>query len=149
MKKLLIALIAAFYTLQVMADDFSLYITASSTSSEYSLSSLKKITFSGGNIVLTTTSGQSQSFAISSITKMYFGTTSSSIQQLADGAATTWDGETLTFAGNSGKVRIYRPSGTLVASQSIADEASISLSTLPRGIYIVNINGKSFKISKK
>lgn len=148
-KRVFIALLMAICTLHVMADDFSLYVTTSGASSEYQLSSLQKITFSNGNVVLTTSSGKTVSFAISSISKMYFGATSTAIQQLAADSQATWDGTSLVFDSGRGIVNIYRPSGLLVASQTIDGGATISLADLPRGVYIVRIDGKSFKISKR
>ena len=150
MKKLLLAAIAAFACLSAFADDINLYVrNTSNVESSYAVSNLRKISFSNGNVVLTTQAGKTESIAISSVSKMYFSTVSAGINDTFGKNAMTWDGENLTFETAVGKVNIYQPSGVLVMCAKTADAQSISLARLPKGIYLVKVGEKSFKIVKK
>lgn len=148
MKKIFLAVVAALFSLTALADDYFLNVIANATDS-YATASLKKITFENGNVVVTTTAGASTSYAISSISQMYFSSTSASgIGSISNDKSFAWDGTTLSLNGLKGKVQVYQPSGALVASES-ADSQSINLSRLSKGVYVVNVDGQSFKIVKK
>lgn len=74
MKNLFIVLVAFLTAATAAADDeFGLYIVTSSETSTTSVSSLQKISFDNGNVVVLTTDGTSASTPMSDITKMYFG----------------------------------------------------------------------------
>ncbi|MBR3530459.1 MAG: T9SS type A sorting domain-containing protein [Bacteroidaceae bacterium] len=147
MKKIFLAAFAALFSLTCLADDYYLNVIANATDS-YATASLKKITFENGNVVVTTSNGASTSYAISSISQMYFSSTSAGIGSISTDSNITWDGTTLSLNGLQGKVQVYQPSGALVASES-ADAERINLSRLSKGVYVVNVNGQSFKIVKK
>ena len=73
MKRFLTAVMALFLTLTAFADDeFGLYIVTSSETTTTSVSTLQKITFSNGNVVVQTTDGNTLSTAMADISKMYF-----------------------------------------------------------------------------
>ena len=147
MKKFFLAAFAALFSLTCLADDYYLNVIANATDS-YATASLKKITFENGNVVVTTSNGTSTSYAISSISQMYFSSTSAGIGTISTDSNIAWDGTTLSLNGLKGKVQVYQPSGALVASES-ADAEHINLSRLSKGVYVVNVNGQSFKIVKK
>ena len=147
MKKIFLAAFAALFSLTCLADDYYLNVIANATDS-YATASLKKITFENGNVVVTTSNGTSTSYAISSISQMYFSSTSAGIGSISTDSNIAWDGTTLSLNGLKGKVQVYQPSGALVASES-ADAERINLSRLSKGVYVVNVNGQSFKIVKK
>ena len=75
MKKFFLAAFAALFSLTCLADDYYLNVIANATDS-YATASLKKISFENGNVVVTTSDGASTSYAISSISQMYFSSTS-------------------------------------------------------------------------
>ena len=147
MKKFFLAAFAALFSLTCLADDYCLNVIANATDS-YATASLKKISFENGNVVVTTSDGASTSYAISSISQMYFSSTSAGIGSISNDKSFAWDGTTLSLNGLKGKVQVYQPSGALVASES-TDSQSINLSRLSKGVYVVNVDGKSFKIIKK
>lgn len=147
MKKFFLTAVAVLFSLTALADDYYLNVIANATDS-YATASLKKITFENGNVVVTTSNGASTSYAISSISQMYFSSTSAGIGSISTDSNIAWDGTTLSLNGLKGKVQVYQPSGALVASES-ADAERINLSRLSKGVYVVNVNGQSFKIVKK
>ena len=69
-------LIALFFSLAIgataLADDYTLYIVANSTTS-HALKQVQKLTFENGNVVVHYKDGTQQSTAISLVSRMYFG----------------------------------------------------------------------------
>jgi hypothetical protein len=51
--------------------------------------------------------------------------------------------------GAKGTVTIYSTDGQLIGSKQIAEDGSISVSSLTKGIYIIKINGKEYKLIKE
>lgn len=67
------AVIAALFAVTAMADDeFGLYIVTNSDTTTTNVTTLQKITFSNGNVVVQTTDGASTSTSMADISKMYF-----------------------------------------------------------------------------
>lgn len=74
MKNLIFALFTLLSATTAAADDeFGLYIVTGSETTTTNVSSLQKISFNNGNVVVLTTDGVSASTPMSDITKMYFG----------------------------------------------------------------------------
>ena len=59
--------------------------------------------------------------------------------------------ETLFFKGlpENSQIGIYTTDGKTIVSRQCSGEASLSLNSLPSGMYIVKINNESYKILKK
>lgn len=72
MKKLIALFISLAIGATALADDYTLYIVANSTTS-HSLKQVQKITFEDGNVVVNYKDGTKQSTAISLVSRMYFG----------------------------------------------------------------------------
>ena len=73
MKRVCMAVIAALFAVTAMADDeFGLYIVTKSDTTTTNVTTLQKITFSNGNVVVQTTDGASTSTTMADINKMYF-----------------------------------------------------------------------------
>ena len=67
------AVIAALFAVTALADDeFGLYIVTKSDTTTTNVTTLQKITFSNGNVVVQTTDGASTSTSMADINKMYF-----------------------------------------------------------------------------
>ena len=106
MKKFFLAAFAALFSLTCLADDYYLNVIANATDS-YATASLKKISFENGNVVVTTSDGASTSYAISSISQMYFSSTSAGIGSISNDKSFAWDGTTLSLNGLKGKVQVF------------------------------------------
>lgn len=150
MKKILFLAIAILFSLNALADDFSLYIltTGESTPTDYAVKDIQKITFSDGNVVVTKTDGTSATVAMNNITKIYLDSSVADAIDNVSGNQFAWNGQQITTAG-TGTIRVFQPSGTLVTAQPVSEGQAINLSHLPQGIYVVSLNGQSFKIVKK
>lgn len=121
-----------------MADDYS-YLTVkkndtAGTETSTALSTLKKITFSSGNMVLTTTSG-TVSYTLTELDKMYFASTATGISNITD-------------IDNCGALNVYSTNGVKMAEYAPGTSvANINLSNMPKGVYIVKCDGKTIKVT--
>lgn len=151
MKKLLFAIAAMLFSIAVKAqDDYSLFIVqADNSSSYYQLSTLKKITFENGNVVLHSTTGEKTTTAMSSVGSMYIAPTVTSVELVHSDGAIVWDGTTLRVNQGSATVEVFNASGTRVMHQSLNANNEASLSHLPQGVYIIRTGGQSLKVVKK
>lgn len=73
MKRFFLAAVALILSFAAYADDeVGLYVVTSAETTTTSVSTLQKITFSNGNVVVQTKDGESTSTPMSDVTKMYF-----------------------------------------------------------------------------
>jgi hypothetical protein len=79
---------------------------------------------------------------------MYFSSTPLTISTINNDKGFTWDGTTLSLNGLTGKVQVYQANGALIVSD-LVNTQSLNLSYLAKGIYVVRVDGRSFKIAKK
>lgn len=152
MKRLFTTIMAtAALSVAAFADNYSLYLEPTEGAiSEWTVASLSKLTFSNGNIVLTAKDGTASTMPISGVKRMFFSTPEiQGIENIGTGNNGAWDGNCLHTDAQTGVVAtIYSATGTLVAKQTVENNGSVNLSTLDRGMYIVHINGNSYKIFK-
>lgn len=135
---------------QALAEDFNLYVIDSSNEkTAYAVSDLQKITFDNGSVVITTTSGTTAAYSISGIGQMYFDTEASDAINDIDQAAIRFNGQDISFPGRADRVTVCQANGALVAAGKDLQGRSLSLADLPAGVYIVNIDGKGFKVVRQ
>ena len=141
----------ATFNVATKAEDNHLYIEPNAGETlNWNVPSLQKMTFQNGNVVLTMKDGTSTYTPISSIKRMYICTPSANgINDVESNTQCTWDGERLQVNAKQGApVRVYSVNGALLKSVSLTD-TSIDLQGLSKGLYIVNVDGQTFKILKK
>lgn len=152
MKRLLLSMalsVVAGITLQ--AEDNHLYIQPNAgETTGWSIPSLQKMSFKDGHIVLTTKTGTTSSTPIPSISRMYITTPSAQgIGHTKRELPYRWDGEKLHVEARPGTmVEVFNISGSIVTRQALAG-TTVDLHHLSKGIYIVKIEGKAFRIIKK
>lgn len=147
MKRLLMAVLTAFASMAAWADgEVGLYIINEQTNT-FEVAQLQKISFQDNNVVVLKTDGSSETFAISGISKMYFGELTTGINEMALESADVWDGKSLKVNGNT-PVEVFNSSGIAVAKGKYEKGDVISLENLPKGIYVVKMGNKSLKIAK-
>lgn len=139
MKRIALLSLSLLSCLLSFSEDFNLYIVDTSGEKvSYAVEDLQRLTFSDGNVVITTTSGETSSVAISGIGEMYFDTeTADGLQEVTVRAAQT--GET---------VHIYTSAGVRVSEAKVGEDGSVDLDALPRGVYIIDVSGKGYKVVK-
>ncbi len=120
------------------------------------LSSLNKLTFVSDNLVLNYNAGNTEAYAVSNVHKIIFGTTSA----VSELSANNTD---LVIYPNPAdqylllknipnvevRVNVYSLDGSLVKSESINSNEQIDISNLSTGFYILKINNKALKFTKR
>lgn len=148
----LLLLFSAATAMPAWADDYS-YLTLQygGVQESVALSALKKITFSGGQLLATTTSGV-KTYALSTMEKMFFASEPTALRAVQDDAvALTYDraSQQLRVCRRDGAavLRVYHANGGLMLSAPVAEgESTFSLSALPKGLYVVRVNQQTIKV---
>lgn len=119
------------------------------------LNSLKKITFSGTNLVLNYLGGSNEDIAISTVHKMFFSsyTALNNIQE--NKSVFIYPNPSSHFisfknvAESNSQVTVYNINGTQVMNINLSQGAEgVDVSALKRGIYLVKIESQVLKFTK-
>ncbi|MBQ8938578.1 MAG: T9SS type A sorting domain-containing protein [Bacteroidaceae bacterium] len=150
MKKILLIALAVGSALCAHADSYNfLNLTSASTTESVAMKKVKRITFEGTNIVVTTTDGTTTTAPLNTLTKLTFtadplGTGVGSLQAQA-GRLCIQAGRII--ADGVGELQLYNASGQLVRRQTITrTHAELSLDGLSRGIYIARFGQQTLKL---
>jgi len=125
-------------------------LTKDGATGSHEFEAIQKITFSDGNMVIAMKQGDSSSYAIANISRMYFlpgggFVSQETVQDFFVWAPLTKELSVRCPAGTA--IYVYSPDGrlALTAIQTVA-QAPLSLSTLPKGMYVVEAASKTSKI---
>ena len=137
------------------ADKLLVIETTDGTKTVFSLSANPELTFSGLTMLLNV-GAQSHSFEIADVAQYYFESDVTAIDGLESVKLrlryTGSDKVIVEGSSPNADVRIFSTSGTQInGSVATANgQAAISLSSLPKGIYIISVNkNQNIKIHKK
>ena len=119
----------------------------------YALEEKPKITFTETELVITT-KGIEVSYALSDMNLFtYEKGETTGITNLYDGASFKLDGESIVFSKLKAKdiVSLYSINGTLVFKKTVTTdgEYAVSLNDIKTGVYIIKVNGLTYKFMKK
>lgn len=148
MKKLFLT-IALAASLSASADDYA-YLTAQYGGVEQSieLATVRTISFEQ-DLVVVTTSEARLTFPLAEMQKMYFSATATAIDRLpSETDNLKVIGGVLHVAGQKGIVRVYASNGTLQHMAQVEGRSSISLQSLPKGVYFIQLGNQVIKVSK-
>lgn len=152
MKKiLLLSIMLASVNTVLLAEDNHLYIQPNAGETlSWSVSTLQKMAFQDGQVVLTKKDGTVAYAPISSVKRMYISTSSAEgIEEVKSTLPCTWEGGFLRIQAAEGTlVTVYNVAGTPVVRQALVG-GIVDLRNQPSGLYIVNVGGKVFKTIKK
>ena len=121
------------------------------------LTTVRNLSFSGSDLVLTFTSGSTDIYSLSTVRKIYFDTNISVNEntELSGNSLHIFPnpaGNSITVQSVSNKVsivNIYRTDGSLVISQVVSTESqTLDISQLSSGLYLLTMNGQSAKFIK-
>lgn len=151
----LLLLIAVFFSLSVMAEDVptDLVVWAKDgTKVSYKLDESPKITFTDENLVITTNSVE-VNYELSQMARITYERTDLTGIINVDGKKVNpfnFTGESLLFPASNTDVtvKIYSTDGKLVIDHNVrkGDTLAFSLNFLNKGIYMVSVNGVTYKI---
>ena len=158
--KVLLLLLGITFALGANAEDhYRLLVWEKSGNivGSFELSSTPMVTFTETDMVVTTTIGDVyyHNYDLPDMWKLtyeeYEPTGVKNI--LADANAMNFDGNSIIFpaleAGS--KIAVYSANGSMVLDKTVScdGEYAFPLSNLSQGVYVVNVNGKTYKIVKK
>ena len=123
-----------------------------------SLETLKKFTFSNNSLLINYLSGPAETYSLSNISKLSFKSAITGVDELSLSGTTTLKVypnpvTDVIYIQNAPEVTytvsIYRISGSLVLTTKLSSGTkSIDVSYLASGLYLLNVNGLTFKFVK-
>ena len=153
MKRFIICIAYIMLTIACMADNLQyLNIAYSGKTKSYAINSLKKLTFSDGNMNVTSSSNATDSYALTTMETMAFSSQPTGIGNISkdEGIYYNSSSQCIYVKGCINKeMQIYAITGQMLNKTDIAsNDATIDLPKLSQGLYIINIKGKTIKIRK-
>lgn len=157
MKREIILLLLPFLTIVTLANEpiTQLVIWAKDgTNVAYALAEKPKVTFTKTDLVITS-NGIEVNYALENLARFTYGNSSiTGIVDLKNGETSfKIDGELLLFPSlkANSTIAIYSTNGTLVFKQTVRKdgEYSLPISNLNTGVYMVTVNGLTYKIVKR
>ncbi|MBO4907079.1 MAG: hypothetical protein J5486_08630 [Bacteroidaceae bacterium] len=132
------------------ADDFNyLTITSFNTESSVALNEVRRITFNGTEMLVTTTDGTTENVALSTLSSLSFTSTATAIRNLntENCQSLQLQSDRVVVAGK-GLLKLYNGSGVLVRQIFVdSSRSELNLEGLPHGIYIARLGTQSLKIA--
>lgn len=154
MKKTIFSVLALAATMTASAQSEMIFDLGTKNTT-FNLSNVSKITFSDdGNINVYNALGTADSYALDALKKITFKGDFTAIADTKTepqaGLTFAYDGSRLTVNGlkTAATARICSTSGAMVAHQRVEDGESIEVGSLTKGVYVLTVDGKSFKFVK-
>lgn len=152
---LIVLLIAGWQT----AESQSLYIkTKDGVVTSKSLETLDRFTFSNNNLLINYLSGPAETYSLGNISKLTFKSGFTGVDELSLSGPAVMKVypnpvNDIIYIQNAPEmsytVSIYRVTGSLVLTTKMSSgEKSIDVSYLSSGLYLLNVNGLTFKFVK-
>lgn len=157
MKKIYTLLLLLIIGIPAMAQQ--MFVEKSNGTETIEFSMFEKITFSGTTVKITQTDGTESQAVMSDIARIHFSDYVADSDYVAVENIEVNDKSLFTYISsdeiaincNAGDiVRIYDVIGSqLICTRLNSDNSIISITQLPKGIYIININDRSAKFVKR
>jgi hypothetical protein len=137
----------------------NLYIKAKDGSvTTKTLSTLERFTFSNNNLLINYLSGPVETYSLSNISKLSFKSAVTGVDELSLSGTITMKVypnpvSDVIYIQNAPETNyqlsIYRMTGSLILNtQMSSGDKSIDVSFLQTGLYLLNVNGRTFKFVK-
>lgn len=127
----------------------NLVVRQNTGDTQFSISTIKEITFDGTGAKISFNDGTTQSYAAGTLVSLRFNTELSGVEDVAlEGeAAILFDGNVITVVGEDCEViNVYSLSGALVAT---GEGNELDVSELVKGAYVVQAGSLTTKIIKR
>ena len=157
MKRLLLLLLCFCLSSMIWAKNYLLVIDFSDgTNISFALAKQPVLTFADNRLCVSV-EGQKSEFELSDVLNFHFKEDPSDIRypRIDSDYTISWQGDDLIVISNVASdavIRLYGIDGALYPNgvNVNGDRAEISLSVLPKGIYLININNsRTIKVSRK
>lgn len=153
-RHLTVALLALMFAVKASARDVTVFLNGMSEGQTFSLQLLDKIYFSDGNLVLNR-SGEETKVPLSMIKKLCFPNTSTGVSQtsVADADIKAFVvGDDIKLVGYDHSkplaADLYGMNGSRYMSVKALTSDALNVASLPKGIYILKLGNKTFKLYK-
>lgn len=122
------------------------------------LSDIRKLYFSGGQLLVDFKTGTDDSYLLEDVQKLYFDAAVSVVDQSSSGTSTLTvfpnpAGDRITVSGIApagGKLNIYRIDGAMVISRDVSSgQEVLEIGSLSSGLYVISVTGMTVKFVKK
>lgn len=150
MKRLLSFILFGLMALSMQADNKSLFVTFDDGSRvQFALSTTPEVSIGNDKLTITTTE-TTATYELWTVSTFTYGTGTGIDQATTDRAGFTLSGDNIVVDGTA-TVRVFALDGKAVSLQPIVSggQTVVSLNGLAKGVYVVNINGKSVKITRR
>lgn len=150
MKRFALTLCVALACLLAKADGQTLIVTLNDGQRvQFALSTTPEVTIANDQLTITTTE-TTASYELWKVSTFTYGTGTGIDQATADQKAFTLSGDNIVVDG-AATVRIFALDGKAVTLEPTVSggQTVVSLNGLAKGVYVVNINGKSVKITRR
>lgn len=149
MKQLSLIILSLLCAVGARAEGKTLLITFSdNTKAQYALSTLPSISMADDKLTITTSETTAE-FDLYKVKTFTFATASGITQATAQPFRI--DGDAIIVDGEGAQVRVFALDGTAVSLSptSASGQTIVPLGSLKRGVYVVSVNSKTVKITKK
>ena len=151
----MLAMLASIRTF-AQTTDITVHFRVNVNSAPEELLDVKKFYFEGENVVFKFGDGTTTSFAMTDVKKMTLAYNEPGLQDIEELSANEGlypnpVSDMLYFNFNVGAdvtMQIYSATGQLVKEANLSSDGAIDVSDLNEGLYIVKIDGKTYKFSK-
>ena len=152
MKQLIIMLLLLLPAARAAAQGPTLVLHhADGKTSEVELYTMPRIQMKADKTVITV-QGVSQEYAKSDVVRFTYKGVGTGISSVSPTTSYRVDEDRITFHGvpEADAVKVYNAKGMQIPVRLSTDgnDAVLSLASLPQGVYLVNINGRTFKFIK-
>lgn len=151
----MLAMLASIKTV-AQTTDITVHFRLNVNSAPEELLDVKKFYFEGENVVFKLGDGTTTSFAMTDVKKMTLAYNEPGLQDIEELSANEGFypnpvSDMLYFNFNVGSeviMQIYSATGQLVKEENLSFDGAVDVSDLSEGLYIVKIDGKTYKFSK-
>lgn len=151
----MLAMLASIKTI-AQTTDITIHYRANVNSSPTLLQDVKKFYFEGENVVFKLGDGTTETRAMSDVKKMTLAYNEPELQDIEELSANEGIypnpvSDMLYFNFNLGSevtMQIFSATGQLVKEANLSSDGAVDVSDLGEGLYIVKIDGKTYKFSK-
>ncbi len=157
LKLLLMLLLFSMTAVNLSAQSLTVKLKNGSESTDV-LNTVRKLTFSDGNLLVWLTAGATDSYVLSTVQKVYFDTSisidetppsiSQSLHVFPNPAGNKLTIESIPLSAQL--IKVFRTNGQLVVSEFVTSTTqTLDISMLNAGLYLININGRNAKFIKQ
>ena len=152
---LLVLLLGMAFAMSAHADSYKLVLWQNNGNQigSFNLKHNPKVTFSGSEVIVTTASADVYYYGLTDMWKFTYEKTTGINNILVDDNSVKINDDAIVFSAlkRGSQITVYAVNGMLLMSKTVAEagEYAFPISSLSQGVYMVNVDGETFKIVKK